>query len=259
MSTPTYEHIILDINGPVARLTINRPERMNAMTNRMLHETTEALGYVAGLTAVRILVLTGVGRAFCPGADLHGVTAGADDVKLTIDDFQAPVLLREMPAVTVALVNGACAGAGFGWACACDLRVATRSAKFNSAFLDVGVAGDMVGPWTLARLVGAGKARELYFIPDKFSADEAQRIGLVARVFDDDVFVEESAAIVDRLAAASPAALRMMKANFQDSELMSMADFSRLESERHMEIFKNPDTLEAFRAKVEKRAPKWQS
>jgi 2-(1,2-epoxy-1,2-dihydrophenyl)acetyl-CoA isomerase len=258
--TTTYEHIILDVEGPIARLTMNRPERMNAMTNRMVQETTQALEDVATRSDVRILVLTGAGRAFCPGADLQGVTTGSGaDVALTVDDFRAPVLLREMPAVTVALVNGACAGAGFGWACACDLRLATRSAKFNSAFLDVGVAGDMAGPWTLARLVGAAKARELYFIPDKFSADEAQRIGLVARVFDDDVFAEQAASVVERLAAASPAGLRTMKANFTDSETMSLAEFSKVESQRHMDLFKNPDTREAFAAKVEKRAPRWTS
>ena len=259
-STPTYRHILLDVDGPIARLTMNRPDRMNSMTNLMVRETTQALELVAAMAHVRILVLTGAGRSFCPGADLQGITSGSgSDAALTTDDFRTPVLLREMAAVTVALVNGACAGAGFGWACACDIRIATRSAKFNSAFLDVGVAGDMAGPWTLARLVGAGKARELYFIPDKFSADEAQRIGLVARVYDDDTFAEQSAAVVNRLAAASPAGLRTMKANFTDSERLTLAEFSKVESERHMALFENPDTLEAFAAKVERRAPKWQS
>ncbi len=87
-----------------------------------------------------------------------------------------------MPAVTIAAISGACAGAGFGWACACDLRVASQTARFNTAFLDVGVAGDMGGPWTLPRIVGAAKARELYFLPGKFDAAEALRIGLVSRV-----------------------------------------------------------------------------
>src|SRR3954470_24162029 len=213
----SYQHILADVDGPVARITLNRPERMNSMTNLMVRETTQALEGLATDERVRVVVLTGAGKHFCPGADLQGITTGSGaDAVLTVDDFRTPVLLREMPAVTIALVNGACAGAGFGWALACDVRVAARSAKFNSAFLDVGVAGDMAGPWTLARLVGAAKARELYFIPDKFSADEAQRIGLVARVFDDDVFAEQAAAVVERLAAASPAGLRTMKANFTD-------------------------------------------
>jgi 2-(1,2-epoxy-1,2-dihydrophenyl)acetyl-CoA isomerase len=254
-----YQHILVDVDGPVARLTMNRPERMNSMTNLMVRETTQALERIAADERVRVVVLTGAGKHFCPGADLQGVTTGSgSDAVLTADDFRAPVLLREMPAVTVALVNGACAGAGFGWALACDLRVAARSAKFNSAFLDVGVAGDMSGPWTLPRLVGAAKARELYFIPDKFSADEAQRIGLVARVFDDESFAEEAHAVVSRLADAAPQGLRTMKANFLDAERVGLAEFSRIESQRHMDLFKHPDTLEAFRARVEKRPPVWQ-
>ena len=103
-----------------------------------------------------------------------------------------------MPAVTIAAINGACAGAGFGWACACDFRFATASARFNTAFLEVGIAGDMGGPWTLARIVGPAVARELYMLPTKIDAAEALRIGLVSRVFDDDVFLDEVAAIVGR-------------------------------------------------------------
>ena len=255
-----YEHIVVDVDGPVARLTMNRPERMNSMTNLMVRETTQALEQLARNDSVRVVVLTGAGKHFCPGADLQGVTTGSgSDAVLTVDDFRTPVLLREMAAVTIALVNGACAGAGFGWALACDLRIAARSAKFNSAFLDVGVAGDMSGPWTLPRLVGAAKARELYFIPDKFTADEAQRIGLVARVFDDEVFADEAEAVVARLAGAAPQALRTMKANFLEAERVGLAEFARIESRRHMDLFKHPDTLEAFRARVEKRPPVWQA
>jgi len=255
-----YQHILVDIDGPIARITLNLPERINSMTNLMVRETTQALEVLTTNERVRVVVLTGAGKHFCPGADLQGVTTGSgSDAVLTVDDFRTPVLLREMPAVTVALVNGACAGAGFGWALACDLRVATRSAKFNSAFLDVGVAGDMSGPWTLPRLVGAAKARELYFIPDKFTADEAHRIGLVARVFDDETFADEASAVVDRLANAAPQALRTMKANFLEAEQVSLAEFVPIESQRHMDLFKHPDTLEAFRAKVDKRAPVWQT
>ncbi|MFT3854067.1 MAG: enoyl-CoA hydratase-related protein [Ilumatobacteraceae bacterium] len=255
-----YQHILVDVDGPVARVTLNRPERMNSMTNLMVRETTQALERLAADERVRVVVLTGAGKHFCPGADLQGVATGSGaDAVLTEDDFRTPVLLREMPAVTIALVNGACAGAGFGWALACDLRVATRSARFNSAFLDVGVAGDMSGPWTLPRLVGAAKARELYLIPDKFTADEAHRIGLVARVFDDETFAAEADAVVARLANAAPQGLRTMKANFLDAERVGLDEFARIESRRHMDLFKHPDTLEAFRARVEKRSPVWSS
>ena len=129
---------------------------------------------------------------------------------------------------------------------------------FNTAFLDVAVAGDMAGPWSLPRLVGAAKARELYFLPGKFDAAEAQRIGLVADVFDDDSFGEEVEAVVRRLAAAAPLAIRGMKANFLDGESMSLGDYIGAESERHMAISASKDTSEAFSAFVEKRTPRFQ-
>jgi 2-(1,2-epoxy-1,2-dihydrophenyl)acetyl-CoA isomerase len=111
----------------------------------------------------------------------------------------------------------------------------------------------MAGPWTLPRIVGAAKARELYFLPEKFSAAEALRIGLVARVFPDAAFRAEVARIAQELAGASPAALRGMKSNFVDAEKLSLADYLRLESRRHQVIMAGPDSKEAFRAFLEKR------
>jgi 2-(1,2-epoxy-1,2-dihydrophenyl)acetyl-CoA isomerase len=163
-----------------------------------------------------------------------------------------------MAPVTVAAINGAAAGAGFGWACACDLRVATRSAVFTSAFLKVAVAGDMAGPWSLPRLVGAAKARELYFLPERFDAEEALRIGLVSRVFDDASFHDEVGALVAQLAASAPLALRGMKANFVAAERTTLADYITIETERHTRISQSQDTMEAFKAFVEKREARFQ-
>jgi 2-(1,2-epoxy-1,2-dihydrophenyl)acetyl-CoA isomerase len=221
----------------------------------MVRETTAALREIARDARVRVLVLTGAGRGFCPGADLKHFTDGgaASDDAIGESDFEAALLLHEMPQVTIAAINGACAGAGFGWACACDLRVAAESATLNSAFLRVASAGDMAGPWTLPRIVGAAKARELYFLPEKFSAAEALRIGLVARVFPDAAFRAEVARIAQELAGASPAALRGMKSNFVDAEKLSLADYLRLESHRHQVVMAGPDSKEAFRAFLEKR------
>jgi 2-(1,2-epoxy-1,2-dihydrophenyl)acetyl-CoA isomerase len=257
MSTRSFETIKYEKNGAIATLTINRPERMNGMTNVMLIETGEALAAAAEDRDLRVLVLTGAGKAFCPGADLQGVASRADDVALRPTDFRVPVQLHNLHAVTIAAVNGACAGAGLGWALACDFRYAAASARFNTAFLEVGVAGDMGGPWTLARIVGPAKARELYFFPDKFDAQEALRIGMVSRVFPDERFLDEVGAIAARLAEAAPIALRTLKANFVDSERMDLAGYVALESERHMQMFLTEDTREAFAAKVAKRKPKY--
>ena len=264
MSSARFETILYAKSGAIATLTMNRPDRLNAMTGRMLHETSVALAAAAEDRDVRVLLLTGAGRGFCPGADLQRVAAderggedGSED-RSDAADFRVPVLLHEMPAVTIAAINGACAGAGLGWACACDFRFAARSARFNTAFLDVGVAGDMGGPWSLPRIVGAARARELYFFPDKFDAEEALRIGLVTRVFPDEQFQSEVSAIARRLAEAAPIALRTMKSNFVQAERMDLAGYIALETSRHLPMFATHDTREAFAAKVEKRKPRFE-
>ena len=257
-----YETILYEVGADgIARLTLNRPERLNGMTNRMVVETHRALERAAKDERVRVLILTGAGKGFCPGADLGHFTSGAAGVddRLAPEDLGVPLLLHEMPALTIAAVNGACAGAGLGWACGCDLRFAARSANFSTAFLRVAVAGDMALPWSLPRLVGASKARELSFLCEKFPAEEAARIGLVARVFDDAAFRAEVDAIAARLARASPLALRALKAHYVEAEKRSLADFLALESRAHLEITKSDDTAEAFRAFVEKREPNFRT
>lgn len=264
MSGANYETIRYEKSGPVATLTMNRPDRLNAMTNLMLHEASVALAAAAEDREVRVLVLTGAGKSFCPGADLQVVASGSEDRAQTrtedrsdASDFRVPVLLHNMPAVTIAAINGACAGAGLGWACACDFRFATPNARFNTAFLDVGVAGDMGGPWSLPRIIGAARARELYFLPGKFDAEEALRIGLVSRVFPEDRFREEVGAIVQRIGDAAPLALRTLKSNFVEAERMDLAGYVTLETARHLPMFSTEDTREAFAAKVEKRKPRF--
>ena len=252
-----YDTIRFEATGGIGRLTLNRPERMNSMTNRMLIETRTCLQTVAEREDVRVLVLIGEGRGFCPGADLKHYSAGEADDRSTPDDFRVPLLLHTMPQVTIAAINGMCAGAGFGWACACDLRFAATAATFNSAFLNVASAGDMAGPWTLPRLVGAGKARELYFLPEKFRAGDALAMGLVSRVFDDATFRAEINGIAERLAAASPHALRIMKQNFLDAERLDLASYIGVETERHIEVMAHDDAKEAFLAFVEKRPPQF--
>lgn len=247
-----YETIRYEARDGVATLTIDRPEAMNGMTTKMLRETWECLTAASRDPEIRILVLTGAGKAFCPGADLKNSGPSEEGQNY---HFQVAAVLHDMPALTIAAVNGACAGAGLGWACGADIRVATRSAMFNTAFLNVAVAGDMGLPWSLPRLIGVAKARELSFFTEKFDADEAQRIGLVARVWDDAVFRDEVAKMVGTLAARSPIALRTLKSHYNAAERMDYSTFIQLETERHRHIVASEDTREAFRAFVEKRAP----
>ncbi len=260
-----FRAIRYEVGEGVARLTLNRPERRNAMTNQMVGETFRALTSAAADASLRVLVLTGAGNSFCPGADINWIADGAGsadggddaDQHLGTEAFQIPALLHEMAAVTVAVVNGPCAGAAFGWVAGCDLRIASRSTRFNTAFLDVGVAGDMALPWSLPRLVGASKAMQLMLLPDKFDAAEAERIGLVAAVHDDADIQQAGEQLVQRLIGFSPVALRTCKRNFLDAESLSLSAFAELEAQRHQGLFKLKDTLEAFAAKAEKRAPRF--
>lgn len=255
----TYATIRVDKKDGLATLTLNRPEARNGMTNRMVNETHAALTEIAADGVTRVLVLTGAGDSLCPGADMNWATDQnadpADSAPAAPGAFQVPVLLHEMPAVTVAAVNGACAGAGFGWACGADLRVAARRAKFNTAFINVAFAGDMGLPWSLPRLLGAAKARELSFLSEKFDADTALHYGLVARVFDDDKFHAETEKLVEGLLARSPIALKTLKAHYVSAQRMSFSDYVALETEHHANIGRMEDTQEAFKAFLEKRAP----
>lgn len=252
-----FETLRYEVDGGLARLTLDRPDAMNGMTNRMVREARDALELVAADASVRVLVLTGEGRAFCPGADLNHFTSGERDERLTAREFKVSTLLHDVPAVTVAAINGACAGAGLGWALACDIRLMAASARLNTAFLDVAVAGDMAIPWTLPRLIGAARARELSFLPHKVDAEEALRIGLVARVFPDESFRDDTEQVLAALLKKSPTALRGLKENYVAAERMVLADFVDYEAERHLRIAASEDTAEAFRAFLEKREPKF--
>lgn len=254
----TLETVRYDDKGTVGVITLDRPENRNGITGTMMRELYETVNAAAQNDDHRVVVLTGAGTSFCVGADLKHYSSGADDGSTSPDYFHITTRLHDMPAVTIAAVNGAAAGAGMGWAMACDFRLATASAVFNTAFLDVAVAGDMGLPWSLPRLVGGAKARELSFMPRKIRADEAKELGLVSDVYDDADFAAEVEAFTDRLAGAAPLALKGMKQNYLDGETIGFGDYITAESERHARISASADCREAFAAFVEKRTPLFQ-
>lgn len=255
---PTYQTVLYETSGTRATITMNRPDSLNGITNTMMRELFEAVSAAAYDDSIRVVVLTGAGRGFCPGADLRAYSGGGPQEPNRREYFHITSLLHEMPKVTVAAINGACAGAGLGWAAACDLRYATARATFNSAFLGVAISGDMAGPWLLPRILGAAKARELFFLHGKFDAQEAERIGFVNRTFADDSFRDDVAAIVERLALSAPLAIGEMKKNFVAAENLSLRDYIELECERHNRTGATADSREAFKAFVEKRPPRFQ-
>jgi 2-(1,2-epoxy-1,2-dihydrophenyl)acetyl-CoA isomerase len=253
----SYETIVYEKTEHTATIALNRPEARNGIVAKMMDELWDVVQDAGADKRLRVLVFRGVGRDFCPGADLKAYAGGGQPATRP-ETFNISVILHEAPFVTIAAIKGACAGAGLGWASSCDLRICDETAKFNTAFLDVGMSGDMGGPWFLTRILGAAKARELYFLPGKFDAAEAARIGLVSRVTPEAAFETELAALVDRLANSSPLALRGMKANFVEQEHMGLADFIASETARHSACGRSEDSREAFKAFVEKRKPVYQ-
>jgi 2-(1,2-epoxy-1,2-dihydrophenyl)acetyl-CoA isomerase len=258
-----------EVADAVATITLNRPDSMNTMGGELLPLTNAYLAQAASDGDVRAVVLTGTGRAFCAGGDLRAMAAGnrgapgqsigPGSVSRAITDLRyhmrSSQLLREMPKVTIAAINGACAGAGFSWACACDLRYAAESAVFNSAFLTAGLSGDFGGTWTLPRIVGPAKARELYLMPEKFRADEALRIGLVTAVVPDDEFADFVRDKATRAASFAPLTAASIKANLNDADHVSFSEALDREADRHIRSGLTEDSREAAKAFLEKRTP----
>ena len=272
--------VLYDVDGGVATITLNRPERLNTMSPELLAEAHAAMQEAASDDAVRAVILTGAGRGFCAGGDLGGMaaapntsaaapnTSAAPDaaaarVKRTVEGdianlrqhMRTSQLLHDMPKVTFAAINGPCAGAGLAWACACDVRYAAESAVFNTAFMTAGLSGDFGGTWTLPRIVGPGKARELYLLAEKFGSADAARIGLVSAVLPDDQLLEFVRAKAERTAGFAPLPLRSNKANLNDSLDVDFSTGLDREADRHVRAGRTEDSKEAARAFLEKRTP----
>ncbi len=239
---------------------MDRPERLNALDLEHVVTLRDALRDLAGDDDVRVVVLTGAGRGFSAGGDVTVMTGASADGAGTEGRrdpgepldlrsiMEVSELLHSMPAVTVAAVNGPCAGAGLSFACACDLRYAARSALFVSAFLGVGSSGDHGSAWVLTRAVGPAKARELLLLGDRVGADEAFRIGLVTAVVDDEALLGHVAGIAARLAMLPPNATRLMKANLDDAVALRLGEYLDHETVRFAECSGSDEAIAAAKA-----------
>lgn len=247
----------------VALVTLNRPERLNTMTAPLLTEAREVFSSVAEDARIKVMILTGAGKAFCAGGDLSAGPGGAvmgdlrGDAAATLlrDYMETSLMLHTMPAVTIAAINGACAGAGLSWACATDLRFSSDRARYNAAFLNAGLSGDFGGTWSLPRIIGAGRAREKYLLSQPFDAAEALRIGLVSGVFPADELMDEVLETTRRLLLAAPVALQLIKQNLVDSEASSFSEALDFEATRHAFCTGTGDAAEAASAFIAKRQP----
>jgi 2-(1,2-epoxy-1,2-dihydrophenyl)acetyl-CoA isomerase len=255
-------------SGGITTLTLNRPQARNAFTRPMLHMLLEALPRLAKDPQVRVVVLTGTGAAFCAGGDVKGFAeAAAGAVAPPSFDQRVTELrwvmevsrwLHEIPKPTLAVIPGPAAGAGLSLAMACDLRIAASDAKLTTAFSKVGLSGDFGGSYFLNHLVGAAKAREMYFTGEVLRGDEAQRIGLVNRCVPADQLAQAAAAWAAELAALPTVALGYMKRNLNTGLRASLSDVLDAEAVHMVRCFETADHKAAAAAFVDKRPPQFQ-
>jgi 2-(1,2-epoxy-1,2-dihydrophenyl)acetyl-CoA isomerase len=252
-----FETILYEKQHGVATLTLNRPQALNAFVPQMNQEVLQALRDGERDAEVRCLMITGAGRAFCAGQDLKGRTPEQKgSLGASLREKYNPMIrqIRQMETIVIAAVNGVAAGAGCNLALACDLRVASEEAKFIQSFIRVGLAPDSGGSFILPRLVGLSKALELLLLGDSIDAREAQRIGLVARVFPTDEFAASARLIAERLARA-PRSIGLIKRAVNHANLGNLEN--ALEYEAHLQEIagRSADYDEGVKAFLEKRTP----
>lgn len=251
--------------GGVRTITLNRPQALNACTAAMLLQWRERLETAARDPAVRCVLITGAGRAFCAGQDLGDPlvapipNAPARDLGPMLTDYYNPLLrlLRDLPVPTVAAVNGVAAGSGANLALSCDFVLAGRSTSFIQAFAKIGLAPDSGGSWLLPRLVGRARALQLAMLGDKLPAADAAAMGLIMRCVDDAELMPEAYALANRLAAMPTRALVETRRAIDAAALMSHADALDAEAVRQSRLGYGADYAEGVAAFAAKRAPQF--
>ena len=264
------EDLLATIENSVAVITLNRPEARNAMSGSMNAALRKCLADFEEDTAVRVIVLTGAGKGFCAGGDVKGMASGGDggagNAPVTLDERIAAQRLNQrstsgklfkMPKPTIAALPGAAAGAGLSLALACDMRIMSSNAIMTTAFARVGFSGDYGGTYFMTQLVGSAKARELYYLSDRVSAEEALRIGLTNWVCEPEELMDRTMEIANRLANGPVIAYRYMKENLNRAMSGDVDDCLDLEATHHVHTGFTEDHKEAARAFVEKREPEF--
>ena len=258
--------LLAALQDGVLTLTLNRPQARNALSRPMNEALQQQLAQAELDPAVKCIVLTGAGNAFCAGGDVKAMAAAGDGTvgALTVDQAihrqrlsqrATSGKLFKMPKPTIAALPGAAAGAGLSLALACDLRVMASTAFLTTAFARVGFSGDYGGTYFMTQLVGAAKARELYLLSERVSADEALRLGLVNWVCAPEALAGGAREVALRLASGPTVAYRYMKENLNRAMAGEVDDCLDLEATHHIHCGQTEDHREAARAFVEKREP----
>ena len=253
--------VLCRVDGPVATVTLNRPEALNAQNEQWTDDLHAALDRIEADADLRCAVLTGAGRAFSAGGDLDHPTFSIDGMEARRPNVERGYRLvrrmRALPIPFIAAVNGPAVGAGVSMALACDLRIAARSAYFQLAFVDVGVLPDQGGTHLLPQVVGVGPAMWMALTGDRVDADEALRIGLVSEVVGDDELLVRAHELAGRLARKPPLALREIKHAVYDLPRRSFDDAMTIEAEKLNHLIGTDDCREAVAAFREQRPPKF--
>lgn len=247
-------------DGHIARITINRPEALNAMTGDMIREFRAAVEEAERDHDVRVLILTGAGDAFCAGYDIREFQAMKDlngiwEVGMMLTGTWSYV--RKMSKPTIAAISGSTAGGGFELSLCCDLRIAKKSAKIGSCEVRMHQPTTNASSQLLARLIGESKAKELALTGDVWSAETAAHFGLVNLAVDDNAFEQTVTEWAERIASRSPVAVSMTKELFERLRLVSADTASSLEEEAAIKCYLMDDMQEGFDAFLNKRAPVW--
>lgn len=257
-----YKCLLYEVKDAVATLTLNRPERMNALGDTLRDDLYAAVVRASGDSDVRVMVITGAGKGFCAGGDVKAMN-DAKEGRATrpLIDKVAPLrdrvlaAMRDAPQPIIAAVNGAAAGAGMNLALGCDIRLASTAAKFTQAFVKRGLHPDWGGTYFLPRIVGMAKACELIFTGDVIDAQEALRLGIVNAVHPPETLMTATLELARKLAAGPPIAIRLAKRALYHSLDVDLRSALEFETFAQNICSETEDAREGIRAFVEKRAP----
>src|SRR5205814_7435721 len=263
LRTMTEELIIVGEDSGIVTITLNRPERLNAFAGHMRRDLAEALEEAGSDPHVRVVVITGGGRAFCAGGDVHFMAElvergdSAEFARLLGAARRVILAIRPMTKPVIASIEGACAGAGFNLALACYLRIASSTATFSQSFVKLGFHPDWGGTYFLPRLLPSNIACELFFLGDAFDAEQALRLGLVNRVVAAEELESETRKLAERLRDAPAVSIAAAKHAVYAAEHDSLEQMLQYEVEAQLRCFESEDGREGVRAFLEKRQPRF--
>jgi enoyl-CoA hydratase/carnithine racemase len=266
------EELLCSLEGHVATITLNRPEKRNALSDNLTPALRQTLLDLDAHPAVRCVVITGAGTAFCAGGDVSGMgenrsrSADPDSRRPRLEDAirtlkhkqeTLTVRLHELSKPTIAALPGPAAGAGLSIALACDLRIAADTAFVTTAFANIGLSGDYGCSWLLSRLVGVSRAKELFYTARRVSAEEAMALGIFNEVVPFDGLAARAAELAAEIAAGPPIAIRYMKENLNRASVADLRTCLEMEADRMVRCTRTEDHREAVKAFLDKRKPEF--